>query len=120
MVEGFTKFVSERYGESDPFSQFLLAVLPFLKFIRNARNCVEHPKDSQRTVTRDFFPQADGTILPPTIEIIHPDTSMRATPVSEFMGRAQEELVAIVEQTIAFMCSKHVRPPISAFPVQIV
>src|SRR5215813_10907120 len=63
-------------------SQFLIGVVPFLKFIRNARNCVEHPKDSQRIVTRDFFPQADGTILPPTIQIIHPDTSMRATAVS--------------------------------------
>lgn len=118
--EGFTKLASKRYGESDPFSQFLVGMLPFLKFIRNARNCVEHPKDSQRIVTRDFFPQADGTIKPPTIEIIHPDTSMRATPVSEFMGQVQEKLVAIVEQTIAFMCSKHVRPPMAAFPVQIV
>jgi len=118
--EGFTKLVSERYGESDPFSQFLVGVLPFLKFIRNARNCVEHPKDSQKIVVRDFLLQADGTILPPTIEIIHPDASMRATPVSEFMGQVQEKLVAIVEQTTAFMCSKHVRPPMAAFPVQIV
>jgi hypothetical protein len=118
--EGFTKLVSERYGESDPFSQFLVGVLPFLKFIRNARNCVEHPKDSQKIVARDFFPQADGTILPPTIEIIHPHASMRATPVSEFMSRVQEDLIVIVEQTIAFMCSKHLRPPMAAFPVQIV
>jgi hypothetical protein len=118
--EGFEKVVSKRYGESDPSSQFLAGVLPFLKFIRNARNCVEHPKHRQRIVTRDFFPQADGTILPPTIEIIHPHTPMPAFPVSEFMSRAQEELVAIVEQTIAFMCSKHVRPPMAAFPVQVV
>jgi len=118
--EGFTKLVSKRYGESDPFSQFLIGVVPFLKFIRNARNCVEHPKDSQRIVTRDFFPQADGTILPPTIEIIHPHTPMHATPVSDFMSRVQENLVAIVEQTIVFICSKHVRPPMAAFPVQIV
>jgi hypothetical protein len=116
--EGFTKLVSERYGESDPFSQFLVGVLPFLKFIRNARNCVEHPKDSQKIVARDFFSQADGTILPPTIEIIHPHASMRATPVSEFMSRVQEDLIVIVEQTIAFMCSKHLRPPMAAFPVQ--
>jgi len=118
--EGFRKLISKRYRESDPFSQFLAGALPFLKGIRNARNCVEHPKDSQRIVTRDFFPQADGTILPPTIEIIHPDTPMRATPVSEFMNRTQGQLVTIVEQTIAFMCSKHVQPPLPAFPLQIV
>jgi hypothetical protein len=58
--------------------------------------------------------------VPPSIGIIHPHTSMRATPVSEFMSGVQEQLVAIVEQTIAFMCSKHVRPPMAAFPVQIV
>jgi hypothetical protein len=118
--EGFTKVVSKRYGESDHFSQFLLGALPFLKFIRNARNCVEHPKESQRIVTRDFFFQSNGAILLPTIEVIHPHSTMHAIPVSQFMGRVQEELVTIVEQTIAFMCSKHVRPPMAAFPVQIV
>jgi hypothetical protein len=118
--EGFTKLVSKRYGESDPFSQFLVGMLPFLKFMRNARNCVEHRRDNQKIVTQDFSLEADGTILPPIIEIVHSHTSMLRTPVSEFMSRVQENIVTIVEQTIAFMCSKNVRPPMAAFPVQIV
>lgn len=44
-------------GESkniDNFPQFLDETVPFLQLIRNARNCVEHPRPEQRLVTVDF------------------------------------------------------------------
>jgi hypothetical protein len=118
--EGFSNLVSNRYGDGDQFSKFLVAALPFLKFVRNARNCVEHSKDNKKIVTRDFSVQADGAVLPPTIEVIHPDTPMSAVPVSEFMGRAHAQTVTMIEQMIVFICQKHVRPPLATFPVQVV
>ena len=118
--DSFSKLVSHRYGESDQFSRFILHALPFLKFIRNARNCVEHPSAIQRVVTRDYLLQPDGTILPPSIEVIHPKTPMPAAPLAEFMSQVLESLVSILEQVIVFICSKHVRPPLEAFPIQVV
>jgi hypothetical protein len=37
------KLASEKYGDNDGFTKFLKAALPFLQFVRNARNAVEHP-----------------------------------------------------------------------------
>jgi hypothetical protein len=71
-------------------------------------------------VTRDYLLQPDGTILPPSIEVIHPKTPMPAAPLAEFMSQVLERLVTILEQVIVIICSKHVRSPMEAFPIQVV
>lgn len=66
-------------GESkdiDNFPQFLDKKLPFLRLIRNARNCVEHPNSKQRLVAVDFSVDARNVLLPPTIKIIHSTTPL--------------------------------------------
>jgi hypothetical protein len=73
--EGFATLVAKRYGKNDPFSHFLVDALPFLKFVRNARNNVEHPKDGHRVVTRDYSPK-------PTAPSCHPASKSSGRPGS--------------------------------------
>jgi hypothetical protein len=46
--ESLHKLTSEKYGNNDEFTKFLKAVLPFLQFVRNARNAVEHPDQAKK------------------------------------------------------------------------
>ena len=109
-------------GESkdiDNFSQFLDETIPFLQLIRNARNCVEHPRSGQKLVTVDFSVDATNVLLPPTVEIIHPRTPMRRELVNAFFTRTLEKLVRVVELMVVFLCARHVST-IGSFPVQVV
>ena len=109
-------------GESkdiDNFSQFLDETIPFLQLIRNARNCVEHPRSGQKLVTVDFSVDATNVLLPPTVEIIHPRTPMRRVLVNAFFTRTLEKLVRVIELMVVFLCARHVST-IGSFPVQVV
>ncbi|MFC1577655.1 hypothetical protein ACFL36_01460 [Thermodesulfobacteriota bacterium] len=102
----------------DNFSQFLESVLPLLQMVRNARNCVEHPRPEQRIVISDFSVDPNNHLLLPMLEIIHPKTPLNKIPVAEFMNHISEEIVNIVELMLVFLCSRHVRP-FAGFPVQV-
>ena len=108
-------------GESndiDNFSQFLDETVPFLQLIRNARNCVEHPRSGQKLVTVDFSVDATNVLFPPTVEIIHPRTPMCRVLVNAFFTRTLEKLVRVVELMMVFLCARHVST-IGSFPVQV-
>ena len=61
----------------DNFSQFLSNALPLLQLVRNARNCVEHPRQDQRIDVVDFSVDAKNNLLHPMIEIVHPKTPQK-------------------------------------------
>ena len=109
-------------GESkdiDNFPQFLDETVPFLQLIRNARNCVEHPRPEQRLVTVDFSVDARNVLLPPTVEIIHPRTPLPRVSVNAFVTQTFKNLVRVVELMVVFLCARHVST-IGRFPVQVV
>ena len=103
----------------DSFPQFLDETVPFLQLIRNARNCVEHPRPEQRLVTVDFSVDAKNTPLPPTVEIIDPRTPLPRVSVNAFFTQTLENLVRVVELMVVFLCARHVST-IGSFPVQVV
>ena len=105
-------------NDIDNFSQFLDETVPFLQLIRNARNCVEHPRSGQKLVTVDFRVDATNVLLPPAVEIIHPRTPMRRVLVNAFFTRTLEKLVRVVELMVVFLCARHVSTS-GSFPVQV-
>lgn len=108
--QSLSERVTQEHGDDDTFSMFLKDALRFFKFIRNTRNCVEHPKDQQRIETSDFALTAQGAIRPPSIEVIEPDTPQPAMAVTTLMNQVTEHLSELFELTIAFICEKHVEP----------
>ena len=117
--EGFKKKIDGGPKNIDNFPQFLDEAVPFLQLIRNARNCVEHPRSEQRLVTMDFSVDARNVLLLPTIEIIHPKTPLPKVSVSAFFTQTFENLVHVVELMLVFLCARHVST-IGNFPIQIV
>lgn len=106
--DSFAKLVSKTTDENDDFLKFLNAVLPLLRFVRNARNCVEHPKDNELVRVTDYFINPDGQLVAPTIEVVHPTSQLNPTSVSSFMRQITDELVLTVESMLGFLCGRHV------------
>lgn len=102
--------VKASYGPDDQFTKFMEAVLPFLLFVRNLRNAVEHADESKRVVVTDITLGPDGNLKPPTIEVIHRDTPQPETHLLQFLDRIVDHLVRIFEQMIVHMSARHVQP----------
>ena len=102
----------------DNFPKFLADVLPFLQLIRNARNCVEHPRPEQRLSVTDFALDPRNTLVPPMIEVHHPKTPLEKVPVGAFFSQCLQNLVSIVELMIVFLCARHVKP-FAGMPIQV-
>jgi hypothetical protein len=81
-----------------------------LQFVRSARNCVEHPKLSQRIVVTDFALNPAMQVVPPTIEVIHPKSHQPPIPIAQFMSEMIEQISGVFELMTVFMCAKHAQP----------
>ncbi|WP_294346769.1 hypothetical protein [Prosthecochloris sp.] len=110
--------VEKEHNKIDNFLATLENILPFLQFVRNSRNCVEHPRADQRIVTTDFRINPENQLLPPSIEVVHPKTHQPPMPVVEFMSQAVNSIVDIVEVMLAFLCNRQIQP-IEGFPVHV-
>jgi hypothetical protein len=64
----------------------------FLKLVRNARNCVEHPKPGEQVIVKDFELNDKMQIVPPLIEIIHPKTPQPEMHMSQFDSQVIEQI----------------------------
>ena len=117
--EGLKTKIGGESQDIDNFPQFLDETVPFLQLIRNARNCVEHPKPEQRLVAVDFSVDARNVLLPPTVEIIYASTPLPRVSVNAFFTQTFKNLVRVVELMVVFLCARHVST-IGGFPVQVV
>lgn len=117
--ESLLKFVREKHGEDSSFTKFLVEVLPFLKFIRNARNCIEHPNPDRKVIVRDITLLPSGQLSPPSIEVIHPESPQSPMHITDFMENVIELFVNVSESMLACLCAHNV-PPFSGFPVQVI
>jgi len=106
--EGFSDTLIALYGATDPFAEGVLRAVPFLKFVRDTRNCVEHPKQNQKITVKDFSFDPSGKVLAPTIEVVHARSPHDAVNVSVFMRDISAAIIDVVEAMIAGLCSRHV------------
>lgn len=102
-------FIKESGDENDGFTEFLECNLPILRLVRNARNCVEHPKKSQFVKVMDFYISLDAELITSTIEVIHPDSPYPTTSAPSFMKYITDAMVEIVELMIVFLCGRHIQ-----------
>ena len=108
--ESVAEMAVQQYGANDEFTKLLQEALPVLKFIRNMRNCVEHKKPGQDAIATDFTLSPTLELVPPTVEIIHPETSQPRMQASAFMRDVTDQLADIFEIMLAFLCGKNAQP----------
>lgn len=105
-----------RYGASDPFCAELNVVVPVLKLVRNTRDCLEHHLPG--AVVRDFDPELDGRVAPPTIEVNFRGSALERCRISSFMSQVERHLLDAFEMLAAHMSSKSMKP-FAGMPMEI-
>lgn len=116
--ESFANMTAARYGADDPLATICADTLPFLQFIRKARNCVEHEKNNERLIARDFRLNSEATVVPPTIEVIHPHFPLSETLLSNFTSEVTDKMATVFANFLAAMSQKHVVPQ-GAFAIAV-
>lgn len=109
---------AEKFGPEDMLVQLLSDLMGFTQYIRDARNCVEHPKAAERVVVCDFSLRPDLSILPPSIEVIHPNSPQPPMAILSYMTQVREQITDLTEVLLALLCSRHMQAP-GAFPIQV-
>lgn len=110
MWNGFESELQELYGDADEFSKFAVSMTPFMIFVRNLRNCVEHSKDAQRVVIKDFSITADGTLKTPTVQVVHTATPQPEMEARTFLAQVESQVLEIFEKLMIHLASKHIAP----------
>ena len=98
-------FLKDEYGVDDDFTKFIEQALPFLRMIRNARDCLDH-RNAKGAVVTNFALSAGGKISRPTIEINFRDTHQLPVDISLLMPKAVESMLNVFDTLIAYLCSK--------------
>ena len=94
-----------KYGETDPFVQFLSKNLYFMQVIRELRNGFDHRLE--HTKVFDFELQPNGKIIAPTIELTHKNNKLKRTSLSDFLDKVLKNIVYIIELTFVFLAEKN-------------
>jgi hypothetical protein len=101
--DNFTEAVQSKWGDEHRFTHFARSTTPFVKFVRNARHCVEHRRDDQRIDARDFHLTKDGRLNRPTVTIVHGATPLDTTDLMEFMTSILGQLIEVIEAMLAHL-----------------
>jgi len=115
--QSLADLVQTRYGEADDFTKMITQALPFLKMVRNTRDCLDH-RNIKGVVITDFVLRPEGTIDLPTIAIEFRDTAQPPVALSVYKMKIVESMINAFESLIAFLCSKQVQP-YGGLPVQV-
>jgi len=107
--EQFHELIGKLYGTTDNFYKVSEITTPALLLVRNARNCLEHQTTAHGVKTSDFKPLADGTIMPPAIEVDFRGSKQELCPISWLMEQIVANTADIFEMLTVHMCAKNIQ-----------
>jgi hypothetical protein len=111
----FHEKLQEKYGESDPFVEFIKGAVYFMQVIRELRNGFDHRLE--HTKVYDFELQTDGNIIAPTIELKHKKIKLNRTSLNDFLNITNKNMLDIIELIFAYLAGKNVK--IGGMPYQV-
>jgi len=104
----FCDLVKSKYGKDDNFSKLMEELTPFLRTVRNTRDCLDHHNVSG-VVTHDFELHADGQIGVPSIEVNFRDSVVDRCAIVDFMDGTISVILDAFEMVIVHMCAKNIQ-----------
>lgn len=106
--DDFRSAVTAQFGAADNFTKVADLTVPLLLLVRNARNSLEH--HNQGVTITDFHLQADGSVVPPSIEIDYRGSKHDKCPVGWFMTETAKALRNAFEMTVVHSAAKAAKP----------
>jgi hypothetical protein len=114
----FHELIKGRYGVDENFYKVSEIVTPLLLLVRNARNCLEHSGIAHGVKTAEFKPLADGSMIPPSIEIDFRGSKQELCSISWLMEQVILRLIDAVEMITVHLCAKNIQV-FAGFPMII-
>ncbi|ODU06280.1 MAG: hypothetical protein ABS89_00180 [Thiobacillus sp. SCN 63-1177] len=97
------QYAKKQYGEGDSLVMYLESIAPTLRYVRDTRNCLEHPNPpAMQANISDFSLRPDGIIARPSIEVIAGREHYPAADISAVMTELSQTLPQIFEGALAY------------------
>lgn len=103
----FHEKLQEKFGEADPFVEFIKKTVYFMQVIRELRNGFDHRLE--HTKVFDFELQTGGDIIAPSIQLNHKKVKLERTSLSGFLEITTKNLLDIIELTLAYLAGKNIK-----------
>lgn len=100
--EGLRDYL-KRGTKGEVFSDYLTRNLDFIKFLREIRNAIEHPKLDRRMIIQNYRLLPTGDIGGPTFELIHPSFSQPETALPLLLGQILDGLATLYEEVLVLL-----------------
>lgn len=110
--DSLLSWAQKNYGDNHEFTKYLNSVTPFLKFVRDTRNAMEHPDHAKSITVENISLLPSGELNAPSITVIHPDQKTMAFPIPllDFMKNILGQLATNFEDMLAHLCDVNVKP----------
>lgn len=109
-VDSLAVLAKKRCGKGSPFSEYVEAVRPFLLFVREMRNMIEHPKPDRQIRVSDFRLLPSGQIALPAAEIIRKGAQPETPAITVLMKTVIDNLTSVSEVLLAHLCNENAQP----------
>lgn len=117
-IDSLAALAARRYGDEDAFTRFISGVRPFLLFVLDMRNMIEHPTEAKYIKARDFTLHSSGELVPPSVTIVRPDQEVGQATITALMKQITTDLVSAIELLVAHLCAVSTNAP-AGFPIQV-
>jgi hypothetical protein len=100
--------IQERSSDQD-FIEHFHELKDFLRAVGDHRNAMIHPDTTKSITLTDYELQANGSIVAPTIEILHPQSSLPRQDVAHFLQLQVDSISYVYETFLAWLCDLNAR-----------
>lgn len=90
------------------FSSYLSRSMNFIKFLRETRNVIEHPKVDKKMIVQNYRLLPSGEIAGPTFELIHPTVGQPETGLASLLSQLLEGLATLYEEVLVLLFGNNV------------
>jgi hypothetical protein len=101
----------------EAFIEFVGRAIPFLRFVREARNAMEHPTGHKRVSVFDFELDRSGQLISPSIEVVHPKYKEPRVDVIAFSSAMISSLAGVYGEALAIVGGR--RAIFGPFPLAV-
>lgn len=107
--KGLRAAMEVAYGSDPEVMDYFETLRGFLLAVADHRNAMIHPDESKWVTITDYELQAQGSIVPPTVEITHPRNPVPRCDVAQFLQSQVEFIALTFESFLAWLCDLNVK-----------
>lgn len=103
-VDLYERIYKER-GKSDQATVFMGQLSLKMWQLRDIRNAIEHEKEDDKVIIRNYTQTAESKVRPPSIQYLNSKMPLNEMGLSQFMLETVEDLIIAFEMLMVHMCN---------------